>query len=120
MVVIAAMVGCGDPDKPDLVTATGRVTYNGQPVTAGSVKLYPMPGVTYKGDAPGGVLQLDGSFTVKTYPWGDGVPPGSYRLTLDPKLATRIGKPEYADPATSPWIMDIPEGGVDDQPFEVK
>lgn len=112
--------GCGGGDRPKLVTVTGKVLHKGQPLTAGSVTFHPVPGVTYNGDRPSSVLQVDGSFTMQTYPHGDGAPPGSYKVTLSNELATRIKLPNYANAEKTPLKIDIPDAGVSGHTFDVK
>ncbi len=106
-------VGCGGPQ---LAAVTGKVTRGGQGVTAGSIYLHPADG-GWKGEPPSSVLQTDGSFTIKTYPHGDGVPPGKYKATLTPGLAQRIGKPDLADPQKTPWTLEVPAAGVSGHVF---
>lgn len=115
---LALAAGCSD--KPKLVPVTGRVTLKGEPVTAGSIWFAPDAGNPYQGEKPSCQLQLDGSFAMRTYPWGDGVPPGGYKVTLSPELAKRLNKPAYADPAKTPWAVEVPAEGLADKVFEVK
>lgn len=118
-VVAALLVGCGG-EKPQLVAVTGKVTHKGEPVTAGSIIFHPEAGGAYQKDKPSSLLQLDGSFTMKTFPFGDGVSPGTYKVTLAPELAGRLKMPRYADPAKTPWSIEVPAAGVTDKVFEVK
>jgi hypothetical protein len=113
-----ALTGCGN--KPKLVAVTGKVTQNGNPVTAGSVWFHPADGNSYQGEKPSGQLQLDGSFTARSFPHGEGMPPGKYRVTLSPDLAGRIGKPELGDATKTPWSVEVPDTGLKDHTFEVK
>ncbi len=99
---------------------TGRVTLNGQPVTAGAIILHPDSANSFQNDKPSSVLQLDGSFTIKTYPFGDGVPPGKYKVTLAPELAARIESPAYGNLDETPWEIDVPMDGLTDQVFVVQ
>lgn len=114
-----ALSGCGS-EKPKLVTATGRVTQNGAPVTAGSVWFHPAEGSGYTGEKPSGQLQLDGTFAAKTFPYGDGLPPGTYKVTLSPDLAGRIGKPNYGTAAKTPWTVTVSDTGLVDHALTVK
>ena len=114
-----AVVGCG-PDKPKLVTVTGKVVFKNEPLTAGSIWFVPDAGNAYQGEKPSCQLQLDGSFTMRTYPFGDGVPPGAYKVMLSPELANRIKKPEYGDAAKTPLTLTVPDVGVRDHVIEVK
>jgi hypothetical protein len=99
---------------------TGKVTFKNEPLTAGSVWFAPDAGNGYAGEKPSCQLQADGSFTMRTYPHGDGVPPGEYKVLLDPALANRIKKPEYGDAAKTPLKLTVPDGGVRGHVFEVK
>ncbi len=110
--------GCGN--KPKLVPVTGKVSHKGQPVTAGSVILVPDPGNSYLKDSPSSLLQTDGSFTFKTFPFGEGVPPGRYTGTLAPELAKRLRVPSHGKAETSPWKLDVTEKGLKDIVWEVK
>ena len=93
---------------------------DGQPVTAGAIICHPDSANNYQDDQPSSVLQLDGSFVIKTYPFGDGVPPGSYKVTLAPELATRIDRPKYCSEDETPWKIEVPPSGLTDYMFEVK
>jgi len=111
--------GCGS-DQPTLVEVTGRVTMQGKPLTAGSIHLTPADTNDFQADQPSSLLELDGSFTIKTFPYGEGVPPGQYQVTLAPALAARIRRPDLADPQKTPWQLDVPPEGVHNHLFEVK
>ena len=108
---VAVLVGCDD-GRPVLVEASGRVLLQGQGLTAGSVTFHPDAGNEFRGDAPSSQLQLDGSFRMKTFPWGEGVAVGRYRVTLSPELASRIDFPHYSDPEKTPLVLDVPATGV--------
>ena len=112
-------LGCGS-DKPKLVTVTGKVVFKNEPLTAGSIWFVPDLGNAYQGEKPSCQLQLDGSFTMRTYPFGDGVPPGAYKVMLSPELANRIKKPEYGDAAKTPLTLTVPDVGVRDHVIDVK
>ena len=57
---------------------------------------------------------------MRTYPYGNGVPPGAYKVTFTPELANRIKLPHYADPEKTPLKIDVPDAGVQDVVFDVK
>jgi hypothetical protein len=113
-----ALAGCGD--KPKLVPVGGKVIHKGNPVTGGSVWFHPAEGNTYQGEKPSGQLQTDGTFAARTFPHGDGMPPGKYKVTLSPDLAGRMGKPQLGDVTKTPWSVEIPDAGLKDHVFEVK
>jgi hypothetical protein len=112
-----AMSGCGS--KPKLVAVTGKVTHKGKAMTGGSVWFHAEGGQD-KVEKMGGQLQLDGTFTAKTFPHGDGIPPGKYKVTLSPDLAGRAGVPKYGSPDKTPWEVDVPDTGLADHAFEIK
>ena len=119
MLLLCIWLG-GCESRPRLVTVTGKVMMQGKPLTAGNIFLHPDIANEYQKDKPSSQLQLDGSFTIKTFPFGEGVPPGRYRVTLSPDLASRIQRPAYADPSRSPWKLEVPTTGLKDQVFEIQ
>ncbi len=80
---IIAGSGCGEAG-PKLVPLNGKIVLQSEPVSAGSVYLHPDAANEFQSDTPGSLLELDGSFTIKTFPFGDGVPVGRYKVTLSP------------------------------------
>ena len=116
--VLVASAGCGS--KPKLVGVTGKVTHKEKGLSAGSIYFHPADGNSFSGEKPSSMLQLDGSFTMRTYPHGEGVPPGKWKVTLSPELAGRVGKPDYGKPEKTPWSIDVPDAGVKDHVFVVK
>ena len=111
--------GCGD-GRPKLVAVTGKATFDGKGLVGGSLTCHPESGSIEKGDRPSCQLQADGSFTMQTYPYGDGMVPGKYKVTLSSELASRIKRPQYADPAKTPLRLDVPDAGLTGASLEVK
>ena len=112
-ITLGLLAGCGD-DRPKLVPAQGTLTQAGQGVLGGSLTFHPDSGTIEKGDRPSCQLRVGGAFTAATYPYGEGVVPGRYKVTLSPALAGRIQHPECADPAKTPLTITVPESGVTD------
>ena len=84
--LVIGMGGCGtNPSKPPLGRVHGRVTYNGKPLTNGSVMFTPVAGG--KGGATGqvaaGQLGSDGSYTLTTFEEGDGAILGQHVVTVE-------------------------------------
>jgi hypothetical protein len=102
-----------------LVPVKGKVLKNNEPVTAGSITFHPAIENNFQDDKPSSLLQLDGSFSMKTFPFGEGVPPGTYLVTLAPELAQRIGHPEYSFADETPWEVVVPETGRNDLVLEI-
>lgn len=114
------ILGCSGKTAPPMVTVKGKVTLNGTAVTGGAIYLHPDSSNSFQDDSPSSQLQLDGSFTIRTFPFGEGVPPGRYKVTLVPELASRIGHPDYGLPEKTPWEILVPEEGLPSQNFEVQ
>jgi hypothetical protein len=126
------LAGCGgDPNKPPLGKVSGTVTYNGKPVTSGSVIFTPVAGQGAEtGQVATGQLESDGSYTMTTFDFGDGVVLGQHVVTVEargedinrlnqPKpdgtiayiLPKPIVPPKYTSPATSPLRYTVEAGG---------
>ena len=115
---LVLLAGCGE--RPRLVPATGKITHKGQPLTAGSVIFVPDAGNAWAKDNPSSLLQTDGTFTMKTFPFGEGVSPGKYKVTLDPALAGRVRLPNLSKADKTPWSVEIPEAGKTDIVFNAR
>ena len=81
--VLIVAAGCGGPK---MATVVGTVTYNGDPITGGTLLFGP---VAAKGDANPGApatakIQSDGSFKLGTYRPGDGAIVGRHRIVFTP------------------------------------
>lgn len=113
------LIGCGQP-KPNMVPVTGKVTQAGQPVTAGSIYLHAASADAYQKDTPSSMLQLDGSFTIKTFPFGEGVPPGDYKVTLSPELASRLKLPQHGTVTETPLQITVPPEGLSNWLIDLK
>jgi hypothetical protein len=118
LLAVFTVVGCGN--KPTLVPVKGRVTHAGKTVTGGSVWFHPEGGSQGQPERMSGQLQIDGTFIARTFPHGDGIPPGQYRVTLSPDLAARAGVPRYGDVAKTPWVVEVRDGGLTECVLEIK
>ena len=89
--------GCGnaDPGKPKLGKVNGKVTYNGKPVTSGTVTFTPE---ATKGGATGqgalGQISADGSYDLTTFDTGDGAILGQHIVTVVSYSDPNYGKPK--------------------------
>jgi hypothetical protein len=69
--------GCG-PSGPALGTVSGRVTFDGQPVTIGTVRFWPQSGRPATGE-----LDAEGYYQLKTFVEGDGALVGTHAVTIE-------------------------------------
>jgi hypothetical protein len=116
--LFAFAIGCGE-SSPKMVTVKGHVLIDGTGVTAGAVYFHPDAANEFQSDTPGSQLQIDGSFSVKTFPFGEGVPPGTYKVTLSPELANRMERPDYGVKEKTPWEVVVPDAPVEDLKLEL-
>lgn len=122
VIVALALAGCGGADGggPALAPVTGRVTFKNEGVTAATLNFLPDAEKGNRGQMATAVLQLDGSFTLETYPKGAGVLPGAYKVTV---LTGRRPEPElakYRDVKTTPLSVDVPAEGLKEYQIELK
>jgi hypothetical protein len=89
LLALVCIAGCG-PAGPQLVKVTGMLTVNGSPYDANVheraiVILYPSenPGTTYPA-----IVDDNGAFKVPGIE-GNGVPPGKYKISVEPESDTR-------------------------------
>ena len=107
------ITGCGNK-SPKLVSVTGKAVHKNEPLIAGSIWFHPDASNEVIGEPSSCVLQMDGSFKMRTYPYGDGVPPGKYKITFSPELAGRIKLPKCGGPAETPLELVVPDEGLTD------
>lgn len=105
-------IACGNI-KPKLVQVSGKIIFKGKPLTAGNIYFHPAPTNTFKNDNPSSILQEDGTFNMKTFPYGEGVSPGDYKITLAPQLASRISLPYLSNLDKTNAIITVPETGIE-------
>ncbi|WP_166827117.1 hypothetical protein [Thalassoroseus pseudoceratinae] len=72
-------------------TVSGTITYDGKPVTTGTVMFTPVGG----GPPATGQIQQDGTYNLKTYEEGDGAVLGEHKVTIV-ALDMGSGLPEEA------------------------
>jgi hypothetical protein len=86
--VCVALYGCGGGDAlyMEVAPARGKVTFNGQPVTDGSVMFTPVPSGEAEdrmtGKSASGELDSNGEFVLSTYEAQDGAIVGKHQVTV--------------------------------------
>ncbi len=84
---LAVLWGCSsDPELPETFPVTGKVMYQGQPLTKGTITF-----LSDEGQSSTGEIQPDGTYTLSTFESGDGAVEGHHRVkivadTADPTL----------------------------------
>ncbi|MBC7854668.1 MAG: hypothetical protein IAF94_14645 [Pirellulaceae bacterium] len=113
--------GCGgSSDNLGLGAVSGKVTFNGQPVTGGSVMFNPIASEAKKlltGKPAAAEVGSDGSFTLTTYAKNDGAAVGKHRVTFTPPVVTIDEKEHKED---SPPLPKSPLAGLVPSQAEVE
>lgn len=108
--MVLVLPGCG----PRLETVRGKaVLANGQPATGSQVVFegeFEGKPITARGD-----VREDGTFEMSTYAPGDGVPPGKYRVQVNPPPVVNADAP--ASIPFSSKYLNFQTSGLE---FEVK
>lgn len=143
---LLALVGCGKAVGPEFAPVTGRVTVNGQPLTAGTIHFVPDELRGTSGPMSTGVVQADGSFSLRGPGIHVGAMVGNHRVYLtmpisdftptpvvidgevvvqEPKRggssdpAAQVPK-RYIQADTSGWTASVVAGGANVYEFEIK
>lgn len=102
---LVLFAGCGN-GRPSLVTATGQIKLNGEPLSEAIVFAEPVETKDSKFGRPStAVTDSSGNFKLGTYSSGDGVPPGKYRLGVMKR--ENVGKPTTADSPEDPVAAGV-------------
>lgn len=108
-----AAAGCGG--GPKLAPVRGRVLYaDGRPVTAASVCFTPDATKGNTGQLATGLLELDGTFALRTHPHGEGAILGPYRVTVSLGRGTPRKLAKYTRADATPFQIDVPPEGLTD------
>lgn len=122
LLAAGSLAGCGG-DNLDLLPVSGRVFYDGQPLTTGTVSFHPL-GAT--GHVPTGVIDKEGRYTLSTA-YQPGAPPGRYKAVIhateptlqapgkaSPGLPKSIIPDRYNQGATSPFEFEVKPDAPED------
>ena len=115
-------VGCGsdrwEAAQPDVVPASGTVTFKGQPVSGAIVVFSPKE---EDGSAASGLTDSAGHFTLSAFRSGEGGVPGQYRVAISKGDPSGTAIPDkYADDSKSHLMAEIPAAGKKDFVFDLK
>lgn len=121
--VCLTAIGCGgtNTDLPSTTPVTGKVTYQGQPVSNGLVTFHPSDG----SKPASGQTGKNGDFTLSTFERGDGAVFGKHKVTIvaypegqdvsivpADKLTYTVPK-KYVNEATTSLEVEVKKGSND-------
>ncbi|EAQ82059.1 hypothetical protein DSM3645_00055 [Blastopirellula marina DSM 3645] len=99
LLVAALSLGCGGSHGPQLFPVQGKVTYEGKPLSRGTIIFNP---VNEALPASRGEIQPDGTYVLSLAQAGDGAVPGEHRVIVNSstqvKQGMEINDPDYELP----------------------
>jgi len=77
-------MGCGEAPKAweKVVAASGKLTFEGQPIEGAQVTLFPTASEFPETVRPSATTAADGTFALGTYGTADGAPAGDYKASV--------------------------------------
>ena len=97
--------GCGS-GHPETFPVAGKITYDGQPVTQGTVVFYPE-----EGRSAMGTIAADGSYRLTTFEDGDGALPGRHTVTIT-AIAQSASAPASMEEEMEHGMLGSMEGSI--------
>jgi len=128
--VALACLGC-QSNEPEVVEVQGRVTYQGQPVTTGTISFSPQTVDMGAPQRPAtAVLDADGSYRLKAFRSRFGMPPGEYAVSvlsyegsmLEPKTVKYLIPKKFSVSGTSGLVATVPDdhAGILELNFDIQ
>jgi hypothetical protein len=108
---LTGLAGCGD-SGPSRVPVDGTILMSdGKPVFPGSIAFIP---TDEQGHQASTLLHDGGKFSMRTYPYGDGVVPGKYKIVLSLGMGSPPELGKYASASSSTLEVTVTEPGTED------
>jgi hypothetical protein len=122
---VLALLAASCSSGPKLYPVKGQVFFDNKPAEGATVVFHLKDGPA-DAPKPSGTVGADGSFTLNTYPHGDGAPAGQYMvlITWYPPNARDLDNPKnqlpevYGTPS-SPLTATVKEGPNEIEPFRI-
>ena len=77
---LMGLTGCSGSTGPATIKISGKVTYQGQPVSTGTISFQPVSDSKLRPAT--GQFKDDGSYAVSSFKAGDGAMPGEYKVVI--------------------------------------
>jgi hypothetical protein len=118
----ALLLGSCRKEGPTLHPVRGKLLFQNQPADGATVVFHP---TDPKAPKPAGRVAADGSFTLSTYPHGEGAPAGDYLVAVtwlppnarDVENAKNRLPERYAQPGSSTLKATVKAGPNELEPF---
>lgn len=96
LLAVAMCLGCGGETRVPTVKISGTLTVDGKPFGPAHLTLQPNPADPNK-PAASGAVDASGNIVFRTYTEADGIPVGSYDVTLLPDVMVLTPVPPVAE-----------------------
>lgn len=131
--VLVCCLGCGS-SAPHTIPVSGTVTFDGKPLSKGTISFIPAGDKTEFGRPATGNIDPQGNYTLSTFKPGDGAVPGKYQVAVvsianepSPEEMAEKGAQitstipaGYNSPMTSGLRATVEAGGAMTLDFELK
>lgn len=121
LLLVGLVVGCGEPrpeGMPALYPASVTITQDGQPLPDATVTLIPTDSTLARWPI-GGVTDEAGITKLKTYIKFNGVPAGSFKVTVNKSLTTGDPKPVHPGASATPQQLSEYDRAMKTGSFQV-
>ncbi|MCI0702922.1 MAG: hypothetical protein L0241_17740 [Planctomycetia bacterium] len=123
---LALMVASCTSSAPKLYSVKGQV-FHGDAPAEGATVVFQLKNAGPNAPSPSGTVQADGSFTLRTHPYGEGAPSGEYvvLITWYPEDAREQETPKnklparYANPDETPLQATVTDQPLELEPFKI-
>ena len=106
-----ALGGCGKGLKlPPMAKVDGKVTYNGKPLTGGTISFFPLDDKS--GHPAIGEIDSNGSFELTTFNTGDGAVLGQHKAVVSVKPEVSADTPPDRIPSQLPEDLKKAQGNT--------
>jgi len=95
MVLPALVIGCGGGGGPEMAKVTGKVTYQGKPLTKGTISFISTDPNRANANS---VIGPDGSYSLQTTNPGDGAVVGEYKIIVSDIDPNALNTPAPGEP----------------------
>jgi hypothetical protein len=111
LLLCVSFSGCQGPAPPKLVPVHGVVKYQKRPLSGATICFVPdFARGNHKERQATGQTAADGSFTLQTYPYGEGAMVGFYKVTCIVFSGVKPPR-KYRDSTLTPLAIEVKEPG---------
>ena len=118
LALVVAGAGC-DKKPPKLVPVSGKLVYKDKPLANTMIQFNPVE-LDKNAVLANATTGQDGSFKLRSYPYGDGAKPGQYKVFITPYPGSPPVPAKYTTPEKTSLEATIAEEGNDNLVLTLK